>query len=531
MRGAPEQVKIRLLAINDFHGNLEPTMWSSPEGGQPELAGGAVPMAALIERLKLDQPNTLLVAAGDLVGASPMASAMQRDEPTIALLNHLGLTASAVGNHELDHGLAELRRLQRGGCPRPGCEPGEPAFAGANFTYLSANLFDRQSGRLVFAPYRIVTVGGARIALVGALVRSAADVVLAENLRGLRVDDEAESVNAVVPEIRAQGVRAIVLLLHEGAAPVGPVDARTCAGLEGPALQIVPRLDPEIDVIISGHSHQTYVCRFGGRLLSQAGSYGRWVTAIDLVMDRHTGDVLTSQASNAPAIASSTSIGDPAVQRLVADAVSRAAEVADQPIARLSDPQIRRSADANGESVLGRLIADAQLEAGKALGAQLACMNPGGVRQDLPATPKQAPVTYGDARATQPFGNRLKVLALTGAQLHELFEQQWKNRSSPYVLSCSDGLSYRFDLRRPSGQRLVPDSLRLHGRVIAAQGEYRLVVNGFLAGGGDSFPILTQGRDVGDAGSDVDALIAYLRAREPVAAPTQGRIGAIGARP
>lgn len=518
--------RIQVLAVNDFHGNLEPTVASSTDGSPSYPAGGAVPLSQAISALKSDRPHTLLVAAGDLVGASPLASALLRDEPTVALFNHLGMTASAVGNHELDHGLAELLRLQHGGCATGDCEPGEQRHVGARFTYLSANLIDVASGRTAFPPYRIHEIDGVRIAFVGALARSAAETLLAENFRGLRLEDEAASINALVPQIRAEGARAIVVLLHEGARAVGPVDARTCSGLEGPAMQIVTQLDPEIDLVISGHSHRAYVCRLDARLLTQAGSYGHWITAIDLEVDRATGQVVTAHARNVPVPVDAAAAADPVVGQLVADAVSGAAKLSEQAIARLRDGQIRREGDAGGDSPLGRLVADAQVEAAKSLGADVACMNRGGLRQDLPATSKEGPVTYGDVYATQPFGNRIKVLAMSGAQLTELLEQQWKDRTHPYVLSCSQALTYRYDLKLPPGGRLVPGSLQLAGTPIAPQREYRLAVNSFLAGGGDAFSVLTRAREIGDAGLDLDALVAYLRAHEPVETPPPGRIQA-----
>ena len=532
-RAAP--VQVRLIAINDFHGYLEPSS-NHEDGAVPgvadQMAGGAPALAGLVERLRAAQPNARMVAAGDLVGASPLTSSLLRDEPSIQVLSRMGLLVSAVGNHEFDHGLAEVQRLQNGGCPAAGCVAGEPAFDGAKFHYLSANIVDAQTGKRVFPAYQVETIGAARVAFIGATLHTAPDIIVPKNIVGLRFDDEVASINALVPEIRAQGVRAMVVLIHEGGVVEGTLDPATCAGLRGPIVDLVRRLDPEIDVVVSAHSHRAYVCRVDGRLLSQGGSYGHLATAIDLAIDRVSGDVLSAQAVNYVADTAQPS-SDPAYASLVAAAKANARVIATRPIARLAVAQITRTVADNGESPLGRVIADAQLEAARGQGAQIACMNAGGVRQNLPSSPRaQGPLEFADLQAVQPFGNSLVALELSGSELLAMLEDQWRRPVPKSLLSCSHGFSYRFEQAHPLGQHIVAGSASLNGKPIVAQTRYRLAVNSFLAGGGDSNPTLKQARRLADVGDDLEALIAYLKSHEPVAAPEDIRAqGSIAGAP
>jgi 5'-nucleotidase len=528
---APATVPLRLLAINDFHGNLEPTPSRSAGAllGSEEAveAGGIAGLAGAVERLGAGRPHRLLVAAGDLIGASPVTSALLRDEPSVQVLGRIGLQFSAVGNHEFDRGLDELRRIQHGGCVDGVCADGQAPFAGAAFEYLAANVFDQASGQRVFAGYRIVQVGAARIALIGALVRSTPELVAADAVAGLRFDDEADSVNALVPAILAAGVRAIVLLIHDGATAEGEVDPETCDGLRGPLIDIATRLDPEIDVVVSGHSHRGYICRHNGRLLTQAGSYGHLLSAIDLELDPAGGPPRIVAAANHwvdPARPST----DPEYQRLLAAAKTRSAEVAGQPVAQMAAAQIPRRIEPSGESMLGRVIADAQLQAARGHGARIACMNPGGVRQSLPAEPRDGPLVYADIHAAQPFGNDIVVLEASGAELLEMLEQQWQDGGRDAVLSCSQGFSYRYDRSRPPGQRVLAGSVRIDDEPLDPERRYRLAVNSFLAGGGDGIAVLRDLPRVAEAGLDRDALIDWLQRQQPLQPPSESRLQRVG---
>ena len=517
-------VPVRLIAINDLHGYLEPNPFQAP-GGASRLAGGVVALAGTVERLRAEQPASIMVAAGDLIGASPLSSGLLHDQPTIEAVNRMGLALSAVGNHEFDYGREELARLAHGGCPKQGCAPGETPFPGAKFEYLAANVFDTATGKPAFTPYRIVQVGTARVAFVGAVLEGAPNIIIAKNIAGLRFADEAESINALVPEIVAQGVRAIVLLIHQGGVPKEQVDPATCDGVEGSWIfPMLDKLDPEIDVVVSAHTHQSYVCRYKDRLMTQASSYGRRVTRIDLSIDPASGNVAASEAENLIVDPERPST-DPAYAAIVADAKARTNAIAGRPIARLGVDQIRRHRDANGESLLGRFVADAQLEAGRDEGVAIACMNAGGIRQDLPAVPRpDRSLNYGDVQAVHPFGNRLIVLELTGAEVAGVFESQLARVGAEGLMVCSRGFTYRYDRRRPAGQRLLPGYPQLDGKPLEPQRTYRVLVNNYIAGGGDGLSQLKDKKQLMDIGSDLDALSDYLKAHEPAMPPTDVRV-------
>ena len=479
-------IELRVLALNDFHGALEP---AASAGG--EASGGAVALAQAIERAREGAQHSVLVSSGDLFGASPLPSALAKEEPTIALFNHLGLQANAIGNHELDGGVDELRRLQ----------------ALAKFPLLSANLVDARSGVPAFAPYRIVEVEGVRVALVGATVRNALKPLEPESVAGLRIDDEVAALNEQARALKAQGVRALVALLHEGAAAQGAT-ITDCAQLEGPARGIVEQLDPEYDLVLSAHTHALYSCNIGGRWLMQGGANGRHLGVVELWLDPATGDAVDRQPRYVPAWnetvrLETTARKDPAVVRLVDAAVAAAAKIADAPVGRLPAERILATPDEEGGSPLGRLVARAHLEAGKAFGAELACTNPSSVAKDLVASLPDHTASYADVRAVQPYGNRLKVRRVTGRQLRALLEQQFRPQAVvPVRLSCSPLLEYR---DADAGRA------RLQGKLLRDEDTVVMVVNSYLARGGQGFDALVGTSELGDAGRDLDALLSWLR--------------------
>jgi 5'-nucleotidase len=476
---------LRIVAVNDFHGHLQ-----ADPGADP--AGGAVALAATLARLRAQQPVSVFVSAGDLIGASPLPSALAHDEPTLALFRHLGLAANATGNHELDSGLLELKRQEK--------------LAG--FPFLSANLIDTARAAPVFAPYRIVEVGGVRVAFVGATVRNALKPLEPDSVPGLRLDEEAAALEAQAAALRAQGVRIVVALLHEGAgAQDAVVPAQDCGALAGRAREITQELAPDFDLVLSAHTHALYACQIGGRWLTQGGAYGRYLTVADLRVDRDSGDVLDVAVRNEPVRLQSGERADPQVQRLVDEAVAAAARIADAPVATIPGGRVSATPEAGQGSALGRLVANAQLHAAAARGAQLACTNPSSVPRDLVASLPKDIASYADVRAVQPYGNRLKVRRVRGVQLRALLEQQWREGAAPVWLSCSAGLEYRFD----AAHHVAPGTLRWQGRVLGEDEELRLVVNSYLARGGQGFTALVDAPELGEAGIDLDALLRWLR--------------------
>ena len=512
-------VTLRLVAFNDFHGHIEP-----PPGG----LGGAAHLAGAIAALRREAPHSAVVAAGDLVSASPFASSIFRDEPAVNALSAAGLELSAVGNHEFDRGRDELLRLQRGGCAGPrSCYEG--AFPGARFRWLAANVFDIATGRPFLPAYEVRDYGGVRVAFVGAVLRGTPVIVSAGGVRGLEFRDEAESVNALVPELRARGIEAIVLLIHEGGRLNGPLGDPDCPSFAGPIVDIVRRLDRAVDVVVSGHTHDVYVCRVAGRLVTSAGSYGRMVTAIDLVLDRRTGDVARAQAQT-HLVEPQRFTADAAVEAVVRGAVAKAMAVSERVVGRI-EGEFTRAATAAGESNLGDLVADAQLAAMRRIaGAQVALMNPGGLRAELAGRAAGGAVTFGDIYAVQPFENTLVAMTLTGEQLLRLLERQWRAPPDRTRILQAAGLAYAWDGSRPLGSRVVPGSVRVAGEALDPAKRYRIAVNSFLAGGGDGFTVLAEGVERQEGPQDLTALEEHLSAETRRAGAPAGRITRVDAR-
>lgn len=547
----PPPVTLRVIAFNDFHGHLEAGNLSlnladpaQPGATLRVAAGGAPALAGLVTALRAGAAHSVVVAAGDLVGASPLVSSLFRHESSIEVLNQLGLDVAAVGNHEFDAGTAELRRLIGGGCaaPAPAAVTSscalQPHYGGARFPVLAANV-QTASGPLL-APSWVQTYGGIRVGFIAAVTRSTPSIVVPSGVAGLRFEDEAAAINRAAQALAAQGVHALVAVLHEGGR-VGsaeqPVDWNDtgCAQFRGPIVEIARRLTPRVDLILSGHSHQGYNCRQDGRPVMQALSYGRGVSVVDLVLDPATGGVdrAATRSRNLPVLNERTEPGqrqalaaaepaplgealrrsrpDQAVARTVAAYAAVAAPLVQRPVGRIAGSFSRGG---RADSAAGRLIADAQWAATRAPergGARLALMNPGGVRADLPCrgTPP-CTVSYGDAFTMQPFGNSLVVMTLSGAELKALLEQQQPaGRAAPSFLAPSASLGYAWLASAPPGQRV--QDLRLDGRPLPPDAEVRVTVNSFLAEGGDGYTLLTAGRARLGGVQDIDALVDWLQ--------------------
>jgi 5'-nucleotidase len=562
-------VRISLIGLNDFHGNLQPPAGTVPVSAQDHTAnsrvaaGGAAYLASLVASLKAQNPgNTLVVGAGDMIGASPLVSSLFHDEPTIDVLGAIGLDLSSVGNHEFDKGRDELLRMQHGGCfPRSAdgsrgivgvdtCMT-EGRFDGAKFQYLAANVIDKKTGATLFPAYRIKTVGGVKIGFIGLTLKDTPSVVTPAGVAGLRFNDEVTTINALIPTLKQQGTSAIVVLIHQGGATTATtINDKTCPGFAGEIVDIADKLDPAVDVIISAHTHQEYVCfRPDGKLVTQAGFYGRIATNIELMIDPANKKVIRKDANNVATIneggardATGALIplpagytaqkSDGATSALIQRYVDLTAPITGAVVGKISGKLDRRTSSA-GESTLGDVIADAFLAASSdssygAKPAQIAFTNPGGVRADLDSGNQ---ITFGQLYAVQPFGNNLVTMDVTGAQLHRLLEQQWEGKSAGgRVLPVSAGFTYSWDAGMPAGaapgtgQRVVPGSMKLHGVPIDAATTYRITVNSFMASGGDNFSVLNHGTHVQQGISDIDASSAYFKSRDTVTVPRLERI-------
>lgn len=526
-------VPLRILSFNDFHGQIQsenPSPGKLPvmNGGVEEMvdAGGAAYLAGLIARERAGYSNHILVSGGDLTGASPLTSALLQDEPTIRVMNRIGLDLNVVGNHEFDYGRAELLRKAEGGCLAPGdCRQGP--FQGAAFDYLAANVVDEVTGAPFFSPYAIREFDGIPVGFIGVVTDETPFIVSAAGIKGLKFLDATETLNLYAAELRDRGVTAIVAVMHEGASVPADIatDGSPCIGMVGALTDMVEKTDGDVDLFITGHTHQSYACRLNGRLVIQTASYGRMLSVTDLMLDRASGDVVSAVVKNLPVTRDLTP--DAEITAEVAGAEAATSPIRAQPVAELPG-QVLRLPDANGESALGDVIADAQLASANLLGAEIAFMNPGGIRQDLPSDPAAGPkVALGDLFAVQPFGNNLVAMDLTGAEIKLLLEQQWIDQPEdrrPRMLQISDGFNYCFDDRRADGDKILASTMKLGGSTIEPAKTYRIVVNSFLADGGDRFAVLKDGRNRAQGEGDLDALRAYLTSGGDVPLKPQSRI-------
>lgn len=524
--------ELSIFSINDFHGHIQPKSPTplmprlpDPQTGEikPQPAGGVAYLADALQKLRAPRQHSVFVAAGDLIGASPQLSSLLKDEPTLSALGELGLVATSLGNHELDAGLPELMRKARGECPANGCV--WPEFKGPGFPYLAANLLDANSGRALLPSHVIKEVGGYKVAFVGAVTRDTPLVVVPRAITGLRFADEADTLNALVPQLRAEGAQLLVAVMHEGATQAGGANdpSYACPGIQGRGVDIANRLDPAYALIISGHTHQAYTCKIKGRLLVQAGSYGGWITESRLTLDAE-GKVLDAQAVNHPVLQSAYQ-PNPAFVALVQRAAALTAAVRTKPVATLSQGAQRSTRAPFGDGTLGNLVADSQLAYAKKRGAaDIALMNPGGIRADLTVEPGR-PVTMSDLFAIQPFANELVVMSLSGAQLQELLQRQLpKGDAPPRMLQISHSLRYQWTQDADGSSRLT--EVKVDGQPLDLQRNYRVVVNNFMADGGDGLSVLRQGKDRVPLGVDIDAMVEWL-SENPAGAMAQIEPGRI----
>ncbi|MCC6665825.1 MAG: bifunctional metallophosphatase/5'-nucleotidase [Polyangiaceae bacterium] len=528
-------VPVQLLAFNDFHGNLKPPSGSTGKittGPNPATdfveAGGAEFFATHMKTLKAQNENTLIVTAGDIIGATPLLSALFHDEPTIESMNLLGLDVASVGNHEFDEGVDELLRMKNGGChPVDGCLDGDD-FAGASFEYLAANVVDKTTKKTIFPSTTVRSFRGAHVGFIGLTLEGTPLVTAPDGVSGLEFKDEAETINALVPALQKRGVQSIVVLIHEGGAATGLYNE--CVGVSGPIFEIVKQLDKAVDVVVSGHTNAAHVCEIDGKLITSAAHAGRLITDIDLEIDELTGHVTKAKGQNV--IATRTVAKDAEQTALITKYDAVAAPLANKVVASIT-ADILKTPNAAGESPLGDVIADAQLEATQASNQAVAAfMNPGGIRADLVFAQSSGgeaagQVTYGEAFTVQPFGNTLVTLTVTGEQIDTMLEQQWSlvgGVEKANTLQVSSGFSYTWDSTKPIGSRIDPATIKIDGVVVDPTKSYRITVNAFIAAGGDGFAVLKSGTNPTPGGLDLDALMGYMAAHTPTAPGPANRI-------
>ncbi|MGW0912079.1 bifunctional metallophosphatase/5'-nucleotidase [Streptomyces sp. NPDC002784] len=543
---------VQLLSFNDLHGNLEPPSGSSgrvthlKEDGTTEAinAGGVEYLATHLRQARQGNAYSVTAAGGDMVGASPLISGLFHDEPTIEALNKLDLDVTSVGNHEFDEGPAELKRLQYGGCHETaGCYVEDREFEGADFPYLAANVLNEKSGKPLLKPYWVWKKKDVKIGFIGVTLEDTPGVVSAEGVKGLKFKDEVETINKYARELQRQGVKSIVALIHEGGAPASAAYNYDCDspgagdGISGPIVDIAKNVTPQVDALVTGHTHAAYACTINDpsgkpRTVTSAASFGRLYTDTTLTYDRWTGDIARTAVQATNHVVTRDVAKAPDMTDLITEWNRLAAPVGNRAIGYIS-----ADVPSTGtESPMGDLIADAQLAHGKQLdpGTDLALMNPGGVRAGLTYAAKgtegDGVVTYAEGFTVQPFSNTVNLQDLTGTQLIQVLKEQVSgaNASAPKILQPSAGLTYTLDLTKTGADRVVTDSIKLDGAAIDPAATYRVATNSFLAGGGDGFTTLGQGTNDLVGADDLTALEQYLTANSsagnPLAPPTANRI-------
>ena len=540
--GEEKDTFVQLLAINDFHGNLQPPSGSSGRiavgpGGATVNAGGVEYLATWIKSLRTTNPNTITIGAGDLIGASPLISGLFHDEPTIESMNALGLDVTGVGNHEFDEGIAELLRMQFGnqlggnGChPVDGCQDGTP-FGGSLFQYLAANVFYEHTNNTILPPYEIHKIGNAKIAFIGLTLEGTPLIVTPAGVAGLEFRPEVPTINNLVAKLRAeQGVRSFVVLVHQGGFqnapfPLGYQDSDRCDNFRGDIVPIVNGLSNDVDVVVSAHTHQPYICRINGKLVTSASSFGRLITDIDLRIDHQTKDIVSATAHN---VIVTRDVAKDADQTAIINKYDALSGPIANRVVGSQTADILRVATPAGETALGDVIADAQLASTSPTdfgGAVVAFMNPGGIRADLicsapcsATTP--APVTYNQLFTVQPFNNVMTVKTMTGDMIYRLLEQQFTGANG--ILQVSNGFAYTWSPTQVP--HVIDGTVKINGVAVDKTATYRVAMNNFLAGGGDGFTVFNEGTNPLGGEIDLDAAVNYFMHNSPVSPGPRNRI-------
>jgi 5'-nucleotidase len=555
--GTAPTIPLQLLAVNDLHGNLEPVGGASgavttavdPVTGVATTvpAGGVANLATHLQQARVGHPNSLTISAGDMIGGSPLLSAAFHDEPTVLALQAAGLAVSSVGNHEFDEGKTELKRINNGGCrPDDGCYDVANPYTGAHF-YLAANVIDTGTHLPLLPPVTVKIVNGAVIGFIGMTLEDTPSVVSASGVAGLTFRDEVDTGNRYAKLLRAIDVNAIVVLIHQGGEPASPVYNYNCdaggpgAGLDGPIIDIARNLDPSIDLIVSAHTHESYVCTLPDpagqpRLVTQAASFGRLFTDIEMTYDKHTRDIVRPSVSAHNVINTLDVTPDPTVQAIINKYKALIGPLANRPVGYIATTILGRGGT-TPERPLGDVITDAQHAATSSAttgAADIAITNVGGLRADLvypqSGVEGNGVVTYGEAFAVQPFNGLMVTESLTGTQLVTALHQQFTgtNAGSPRYLQISSGLHWSEQLGATGAARVITNSITINGAALIPSSTYRVTMNDFLAGGGDGFTVLASGtnRLIGDL--DITVFTNYLTANSssttPLAPPALNRI-------
>lgn len=527
-----EPIHVKLLGVNDFHGQL---IAGRTEGGRP--VGGAAVLASYLQHAASGhEDHTIITLMGDQVGASPAVSTLLNHEPSLMFFNSLANAAcqhetrmdphcnlvATLGNHEFDQGQEALRHLIDGNHTQPTDHwINLSAYPGANFPYISANIVDENTGATLLPPYVIKEVAGLRIGFIGAVTRYAADSILPDHIKGIQFINEAESINRYVPVLKQAGVKAIVVVIHEGGEQKA-YEGKTQAELDvsGAIKDIVSRLDDAVEVVMAGHTHQFMNTRLKTQsgheiLVAEAKSYSAAFAEVDLSFDPKSKRLLDSSAEIHTTYADQWpgNLPNPQVTSLVDMAEQAVTLKTSREVANLAGP-LTTSRNPAGESDLGNLLADAYRQE---TGSDIALMNSSGIRANL----KEGVIRWGDLYSVVPFSSKIVQLRFTGKQVQALLEQQFTNKHN--IMFQVAGLTYRWDNARSLGEKVV--AIRINGQALEQDRFYTLATTDFMASGGSGFTVMKEGRFLKEGGIDIDLLSHFLeKLPQPVHYQIEGRI-------
>ncbi|WP_088011440.1 bifunctional metallophosphatase/5'-nucleotidase [Gottfriedia acidiceleris] len=495
-------IQVQLLGINDFHGQLNTTRKFKGRN-----VGGVDYLAAYLLQKKKENKNTILVHAGDMVGGSPPISSFLQDEPTIEVLNKMGFDYGTLGNHEFDRGVNEMMRLIQGGFNQK-----TGYFKGANFPYICANVIEDQTGKTILPPYSIKNINGVRIGFIGVVIKDTPKIAPPNKTAGVKFIDEVKSINNSVEVLKKQGVKAIVVLAHNGGN-----QSKANGNATGEIVRMAKKMDDEVDVVISGHTHTYLNKEVSGKLIVQSYSYGTSFSDIQLKIDPITKDIVDKKAS-IKMVYQDAIKPDPEIKIMIQNYESKIAPIVNKVVGKAANDILSKK-NRNGESSLGNIIADSQRIAMK---SDFAFMNFSGIRADLP----KGDVTLDELFTIQPFKIKLVKMTLSGEQIRKLLNQQWQEHGSVRMLQIS-GLKYTWDSTQDSGQKVI-NIMRTNGTPINPQTRYTVTTNSYLANGGDNFSVLLTGKNKVEGPTDLEALEDYVNEQKQPLFPTfEGRINRI----
>jgi 5'-nucleotidase len=495
-------IQVQLLGINDFHGQLDTTRKFNGR-----KVGGVEYLSAYLNQKKKENKNTILVHAGDMVGGSPPISSFLQDEPTIEVLNKMGFDYGTLGNHEFDRGVNEMMRLIQGGNNQK-----TGYFSGANFPYICANVIDDNTGKTILPPYSIKNINGVPIGFIGVVIKDTPKIAPPNKTDGVKFIDEVKAINNSVKTLKKQGVKTIVVLAHNGGN-----QSKANGNATGEIVRMAKKMDDEVDVIISGHTHTYLNKEVDGKLIVQSYSYGTSFSDIQLTIDSNTKEIVDKKAS-IKMVYQDNIKPDPEIKNMIQNYESKIEPIVNKVVGKAANDILSKK-NHNGESSLGNMIADSQRIAMK---SDFAFMNFSGIRADLP----KGDVTLDELFTIQPFKIKLVKMTLSGEQIRKLLNQQWQEHGSVRMLQIS-GLKYTWDSTKDSGQKVIK-IMRTDGTPINPQTSYTVTTNSYLANGGDNFSVLLTGKNKVEGPTDFDAFEDYVKEqKQPLVQAFDGRINRI----